>query len=194
MYGYIYIYIYIYIHAYICWIYILRIYILFVCILCTDILYIRTHIDIYAYIICTYIYVSWTHDLIAQLVRASERTSVVVGSNHSGQLSIATSKESFRGEYHMYQLIPLHPCDYLKKLSIQVNVATDKGNSPNEMWHWTNDETRVAVQSWLSGSWTHGLLAQSVRASEFTKTYLSIAKALTKYSLLSGCYGTLTFM
>lgn len=46
----------------------------------------------------------------------------------------------------------------------------------------------------LGASWTHGLLAQSVRASEFTKTYLSIAKALTKYSLLSGCYGTLTFM
>ena len=36
--------------------YIMYIYILFVCILCTDILYIRTHIDIYAYIIYTYIY------------------------------------------------------------------------------------------------------------------------------------------
>ena len=28
---------------------------------------------------------------------------------------------------------PLHSCDYLKKLSIQTNVATDDGNSRNEM-------------------------------------------------------------
>ena len=33
----------------------------------------------------------------------------------------------------MYQLIPLHSCDYLKKLSIRVNVATDEGNDRNEM-------------------------------------------------------------
>ena len=33
----------------------------------------------------------------------------------------------------MYQLIPLHSCDYLKKLSIQIKVGTDEGNSPNEM-------------------------------------------------------------
>ena len=49
----------------------------------------------------------------------------------------------------MYQLIPLHSCDYLKKLSIRVNVATDKGNDRNEMWHWTDDEIGVAVQSWF---------------------------------------------
>ena len=35
----------------------------------------------------------------------------------------------------------LHLCDYVKKLSIQINVATDKGNSRNEMWHWTSSET-----------------------------------------------------
>ena len=58
-------------------------------------------------------------------------------------------KESFSDEYHMYQLIPLHSCDYLNKISIKTNVATDEGNSRNEMWHWTNDETGVAVQSWL---------------------------------------------
>ena len=49
----------------------------------------------------------------------------------------------------MYQLIPLHSCDYLKKISIKTNVATDEGNSRNEMWLWTNDEIGVAVQSWL---------------------------------------------
>ena len=29
-----------------------------------------------------------------------------------------------------------------------------KANRRNEMWHWTNDEIGVAVQSWL---WTHEL-------------------------------------
>ena len=40
-------------------------------------------------------------------------------------------------------------CDYLKKTSIKVNVATDEYNSQNKTWHWTNDEIGVAVQSWL---------------------------------------------
>ena len=38
-------------------------------------------------------------------------------------------------EYHMYQLIPLHSCDYLNKILIKTNVATDEGNSRNEMLH-----------------------------------------------------------
>ena len=42
-------------------------------------------------------------------------------------------KQSFSGEYHMYQLITLHLCDYFNKLSIQINVATEEGNSRNEM-------------------------------------------------------------
>ena len=32
---------------------------------------------------------------------------------------------------------------------MKTNVATDEGNSQNEIWHWTNDEIGVAVQSWL---------------------------------------------
>ena len=47
----------------------------------------------------------------------------------------------------MYQLIPLHSCDYLDKISIKTNVATDEGNSRNELWHWTNDEIGVAVDN-----------------------------------------------
>ena len=47
----------------------------------------------------------------------------------------------------MYQFIPLHSCDYLKKISIKTNVITDKGNSQNEIRYGTNDETGVAVQS-----------------------------------------------
>ena len=32
----------------------------------------------------------------------------------------------------MYQFIPLHSCDYLKKNSIKTNMATDEGISRNE--------------------------------------------------------------
>ena len=49
---------------------------------------------------------------------------------------------------NIYPVIyPLHSCDYLNNISIKTNVATDEGNSRNEMWHWTNDEIGVAVQS-----------------------------------------------
>ena len=41
-------------------------------------------------------------------------------------------KESFSGEYLIYQFIPLHSCDYLYKISIKRDVATDEGNSRNE--------------------------------------------------------------
>ena len=67
----------------------------------------------------------------------------------------------------MYQLILLHSCDYLQKTSIKINVATDKGKQPkwnmtlNKRWNWRS-YTKLA----LSASWTHGLVAQSVRASE----------------------------
>ena len=49
----------------------------------------------------------------------------------------------------MYQFIPLHSCDYLDKISFQINAATDEGNSQNEIGHLTNDEIGVAVQRWL---------------------------------------------
>ena len=36
----------------------------------------------------------------------------------------------------MYQIITLHSCDYLKKnVSIKINMATDEGNSRNEIGH-----------------------------------------------------------
>ena len=56
---------------------------------------------------------------------------------------------SFSGEYHMYQIIPLHSGDYLKKISVKRNMETDEGNSWNEIGHWANDEIGVALQSWL---------------------------------------------
>ena len=45
--------------------------------------------------------------------------------------------------------LPLHARDYLKKTSVKINVATDEGNSRNEIGHWANDQIGVAVQSWL---------------------------------------------
>ena len=90
------------------------------------------------------------------------------------------SEESLSGEYHMYQVIPLHSCDYLYQVSIKINVATDKGNSRNELWHWTSrwDLSRCTNLS-LSASWTHGLIAQSVRASEWN----SVAKSCFRPNL-----------
>ena len=32
---------------------------------------------------------------------------------------------------------------------ININLATDEGNSQSKIWHWTNYETGVAVQRWL---------------------------------------------
>ena len=76
-------------------------------------------------------------------------------------------KESVSSEYHMYQLILLHSCAYLQKTSIKINVATNEDKQPksnvtlNKRWNW-NRCTKFA----LSVSWTHGLIAQLVRASE----------------------------
>ena len=36
-----------------------------------------------------------------------------------------------------------HSCGCLKKTSIKINVATEKGNSQNEIWHLTNNEIGV---------------------------------------------------
>ena len=58
-------------------------------------------------------------------------------------------KESFSGEYHMCQFILLHSCDDLKTISVKINVVTEESSRPNEIWHWTNNEIGVAVQSWL---------------------------------------------
>ena len=34
---------------------------------------------------------------------------------------------------HMHEFIPLHSCDYLKKISIKINVVADEDNSSNEI-------------------------------------------------------------
>ena len=47
------------------------------------------------------------------------------------------------------------------------NLATNKGNSWKEIWRWTKKWTWSSCTKFaLSASWTHGLIAQSVRASQ----------------------------
>ena len=65
----------------------------------------------------------------------------------------------------MCQFIPLHLCDYLRKISIKKNVTTKEGNSRNKRWQWTNDETGVAVQSWL-WVWLDFMTSHLFRTSE----------------------------
>ena len=52
--------------------------------------------------------------------------------------------------YHVYQVIPLHSYDYLCKVSIKINVATDEGGK-SRMKSDTEEknEIGVAVQSSL---------------------------------------------
>ena len=78
---------------------------------------------------------SWTYCLIAQSVRESERNLVVVGSNPTQTTFSGYFKESLSGEYHVYQFIPLHTCDHLKKISIKINVTTGEDNNRNEIWY-----------------------------------------------------------
>ena len=69
----------------------------------------------------------------AQLVRAPERNTVVVSSYPTQTTFYSYFKESIAGEYHMHQFIPLHSCNYLKEISIKINVTPDEGNIRNEI-------------------------------------------------------------
>ena len=65
------------------------------------------------------------------------------------------------------EFIPLHSYDSTNKISIQVNVVTDKGVSQNDIFHWTNDEIGVSVESWfLVQVELMGLLGQTFWKSE----------------------------
>ena len=68
---------------------------------------------------------------------------------------------------YLHRFMWLHSCDYQQKISIRINVAIDEGKHPkwnvtlNKRWNWSSC-TKLAH----SATWTHGLTAQSVRASE----------------------------
>ena len=66
----------------------------------------------------------------------------------------------------MYQLIPQHSRDYLEKTSIKRNMTIEEGKQSKwnvalkKLWNWISC-TKLS----LSVIWTHGLIAQMVRAS-----------------------------
>ena len=64
------------------------------------------------------------------------------------------------------QCLSVRFLDYLKKISIKINVATAKAKSKwnltlNKRWNWSSC-TKLALRA----SWTHDLIAQSVEAFE----------------------------
>ena len=66
---------------------------------------------------------------------AFERNSVVTGWNPTQANFLELLQRIYQCEYHMYQLILLHSCDYLQKTSIKIKVATDEGKQPK--WNVT---------------------------------------------------------
>ena len=110
---------------------------------------------------------SWTHGLIAHLVTASEQNSVVVGSN----LTQAT---------FLLLLLKILQC-WIPYVSLHsaANVNTCSRFCVKEMWHLAKAMAKTKCEHWtkrwnrsnctklaLSVSWSHGLIAQSVRVSE----------------------------
>ena len=89
---------------------------------------------------------SWTYGMIAECLNRIQWSWIQISFRPT---LYSYFKESFSGEYPMYQLILLRSCNYLRKISIKINVATDEDNSRNEIRHWTNDEIGVALQNWL---------------------------------------------
>ena len=98
-------------------------------------IYIYIYIFMYTYLIYIYIYIilrQLTKE-IAEMRCETEQTMKLEFKSHSGQNSYSYFKESFSGQYHIYQLIQLHSYDYLQKISVKLNMATDEDNSRNEM-------------------------------------------------------------
>ena len=69
----------------------------------------------------------------------------------------------------MYQFIFMYlfiRLDYLCKISIKITVAPVEGNSRNQIWTLNKKNWSSYTKLVQSASWTHGLIAQWVRASE----------------------------
>ena len=110
---------------------------------------------------------NWTHGLIAQSVKASERNSVVVGSN--------PTLANF-----LWLLLKILQW-WIPYVSIHsaTSVTTFARVRLMQMWWLTKTKTEMKREHWkkrwnwsictklaLRASWTHDLIVQSVRASE----------------------------
>ena len=71
-----------------------------------------------------------------------------------------------------------------QKTSIKINLETDEGKQPkwnltlSKRWNWSS-----CTKFTLSASWTHGVIAQLVRASEGNSVVLNSLSATTKQLL-----------
>ena len=81
----------------------------------------------------------------------------------------------------MYQIIPLHSCDYLCKISIKINVVIDEGNSRNEIWRlkkrWLHKVgSECDIYSWPGSSFRQSVITEfSGREFKSHPNQLSIA-------------------
>ena len=125
---------------------------------------------------------SWAHEVIVQSVRASERNSVIVGSNLSLKATFhCYFRESVSFDYHIYQLIPQHSTDYLQKILIKINLETEKQPNSNialnKGLNWSTC-TKLTVNA----SWTLGVMGQCVSASE--RNSVGVGSNLTQDNFL----------
>ena len=127
--------------------------------------------------------VSWTYGLISQSYGASQRSSVVMGVYISlGPTLYSYFEESVWGEYHIYQLTPLHSRVLLEKKSIKIIVGTGEDKQLkwnvrwNKTWNW-----RSCTKLPLSAIGTHGLKRQSVRVSACNSVLVGINPTRAKF-------------
>ena len=117
----------------------------------------------------------WTHNLIARPVRPSDQLSMTNSNNPSVVNTICIS--SFLFAYVITSI------NFWFKQTWRLTKANPKWNvTPNKRWSWSS-WTKLAQ----SASWTHGMIAQSVRASDIF-IYLSIYIYLYLYIYLSNIY------
>ena len=64
--------------------------------------------------------------------------------------------------------------DYLSETSLKANEMTDKGKDHKETWTLNKDMKLLScLKLALRASWTHDLIAQSIRASEQNSVVVS---------------------
>ena len=86
---------------------------------------------------------------------------------HSGVMSCSLLVDTSHTDESFIDRTKHVSVDDLQKTSIKINVTTDEGKESkqnvtlNKRWNWSS-----CAKLALSASWTHGLIAQSVRASE----------------------------
>ena len=110
---------------------------------------------------------SWTYGLIVQSVRASERNSVVVGSNLT-QANFLRLLLKIRQWWILY--VSIHSATNVitcARLCLMQTWGLTKAKTEMKREHWTkrwnwSSCTKLALRA----NWTHGLIAQSVRAPE----------------------------